>query len=252
MLTVEMSIATVLPWTGSEHGYWGYRLMQRFLSGTSRTGRLLKTLYVLAAVLFCLGTVATGYAETTPGGSGRQPVVRPADVPSNSLPYTYLAGPTLTSANPATGLAAGGYSIVLTGTGFTGATAVTFGVTPATSFTVNSATQITTVVPAGTGTVQITVTTPIGTTNSIAFTYTTLPPPTLTSLNPASGLAAGGTTVILTGTGFTGATAVIFGGTPATSFSVNSATQITAVAPAGTGTVNVSVTTPLGTTNTLP
>lgn len=54
----------------------------------------------------------------------------------------------------------------------------------------------------------------------------------------------------VTGTGFTGATAVSFGGSPAASFTVNSATQITATAPAGSGTVNVTVTTPGGTSAT--
>ena len=43
------------------------------------------------------------------------------------------------------------------------------------------------------------------------------------------------------GSNFTGATAVSFGGTPATSFAVNSATQITAFDPAeSAGTINVT------------
>ncbi|WP_217999341.1 IPT/TIG domain-containing protein, partial [Nocardia exalbida] len=58
-----------------------------------------------------------------------------------------------------------------------------------------------------------------------------------------------GTTVVLTGTNLTGATAVSFGATPATSFTVDSATQITAVTPAGTGTVLVTATTAGGTSN---
>ncbi|HXQ89908.1 MAG TPA: IPT/TIG domain-containing protein, partial [Acidimicrobiales bacterium] len=66
--------------------------------------------------------------------------------------------------------------------------------------------------------------------------------------NTTSGPAAGGTTVIVTGTNFTGASAVTFGpGKPAKSFTVNSATQITAVSPPGSGTVDVQVTTPSGT-----
>ena len=71
------------------------------------------------------------------------------------------------------------------------------------------------------------------------------PPVTLTSFSPTSG--AVGTTVTLTGTGFTGATAVIFAGTPATSFSVASATQITATVPSGAASGAISVTTPGGT-----
>lgn len=62
--------------------------------------------------------------------------------------------------------------------------------------------------------------------------------PVLTSLDVSSGPAAGGTTVTLTGTGFTGATGVSFSSIPAASFTVNSDTSITAVTPAavaGTG-----------------
>ena len=74
-------------------------------------------------------------------------------------------------------------------------------------------------------------------------------PPTVTNLNPSSGPAAGGTVVTITGTGFTGATAVDFGTAAATNVTVNSATQITATSPAGTGgsTVDVTVIGPNGT-----
>jgi hypothetical protein len=72
----------------------------------------------------------------------------------------------------------------------------------------------------------------------------------VTSINPNSGLTTGGTPVAITGTGFTGATAVKFGSTAATSFTVNSATSITATSPAGTGTVDVTVTTSFGTSAT--
>ena len=70
--------------------------------------------------------------------------------------------------------------------------------------------------------------------------------PTVTALDPASGPA--GTLVTITGTGFTEDTsAVMFGAVSAgTRFSVVSGTQMTAYAPAGTGTVAVKVTTPGG------
>lgn len=74
------------------------------------------------------------------------------------------------------------------------------------------------------------------------------PLPDLVSILPASGPTAGGTSVVLTGTDFTGATAVTFGGVAAASFTVNSSTQITAVTPAlAAGAKDVSVTTPYGT-----
>ena len=56
-------------------------------------------------------------------------------------------------------------------------------------------------------------------------------PPTITSFTPTKGVFSGGTSVVITGTLLTGATAVTFGDTPATSFTVDSATQITAVTP---------------------
>ena len=71
--------------------------------------------------------------------------------------------------------------------------------------------------------------------------------PTISSINPTSGPAAGGTTVTIKGTGFVvGSTSVSFGGVAASRVSVDSDTQITATSPAGSGTVNVTVTTPNG------
>jgi len=73
------------------------------------------------------------------------------------------------------------------------------------------------------------------------------PAPVISSVSPASGTDAGGTSVTIAGTDLNGATAVTFGGNPATSFTVDDSTQITATTPAGTaGAVDVAVTTPGG------
>lgn len=71
-----------------------------------------------------------------------------------------------------------------------------------------------------------------------------LPIPTISSFTPTNGYT--GSTVVITGTNFTGATSVTFGGTNAASFTVDNATQITATVGAGNTGV-VSVTTPNGT-----
>ncbi|MET8616075.1 MULTISPECIES: IPT/TIG domain-containing protein [Streptomyces] len=181
------------------------------------------------------GTGSVAVTVKNPGGT------------SNAVTYTYAAPPTLTSVSPSQGPASGGTTIILTGTGLSSATAVMFGATPATTFTVDAPTQITAVTPAGSGPVPITVTTPGGTTGPVYFFYLTAP--TLISVTPAQGPASGGTGITLRGADLTGATAVLFGATQATTFTVDSPTQITAVTPTGTGTVPVTVTTPGGTSN---
>jgi hypothetical protein len=74
--------------------------------------------------------------------------------------------------------------------------------------------------------------------------------PAVTGISPTSGLVSGGTSVTVSGTGFTAATGVSFGSASATAVSVVSDSEITATSPAGTGTVDVTVITPAGTSPT--
>jgi IPT/TIG domain len=157
--------------------------------------------------------------------------------------------PTITGLSPSSGAEAGATSVTITGAHFTDATAVRFGSTPATSFVVDSGTEITALSPAGTGTARVTVTTAAGTSCSPAD-YVYLPSPSVTGVSPSAGPAAGDTLVTIAGRYFTNATAVDFGATPATSFTVDSDTQITAIAPVGTGTDDVTVTSLVGTSAT--
>ena len=173
--------------------------------------------------------------------------------------YTYVAAPDLTDLSPSQGPPAGGNSIVITGTNFIGLSgpgAVKFGSTNATSYTVDSPTSITAVVPPGTaglaGVAVIAVGGDSGWLGWVFYDY--VPTPTVTSLSPDSGPEAGGNSIVITGTNFIGLSgpeAVKFGSTNAASYTVAFETQMTAVAPPGTaGTVDVTVTAVGGTSTT--
>jgi hypothetical protein len=170
---------------------------------------------------------------------------------SSADQFTFLAAPTVSGVSPSSGSTLGGDTVTITGTNFSGLVAVSFGGTPAAALTVNSSTQITATAPAQyAGVVDITVTTAngnSGTSSADQFTFVA-PTPTITSLSSHSGVVGGGGTLTITGTNFTGATAVLFGDAPATSYTVVSATSITATVPAAAtnGTVDVTVTTPDG------
>jgi hypothetical protein len=164
--------------------------------------------------------------------------------------FTYVAAPSVTGVGPAAGPTASGTVVAITGTGFTGASAVNFGSNPAVSFNIISDTQITATAPAGSaGIVDVTVTTVGGTSAASApdhFAYVAAP--SVTGVGPAAGPTSSGTVVTITGTGFTGASSVSFGSNPAVSYTVDSDTQITATAPAGSaGSVDITVTTVGGT-----
>ena len=77
--------------------------------------------------------------------------------------------------------------------------------------------------------------------------------PAVTNISPALGPVSGATNVTITGSGFTGVSAVIFGSTSATSFTVNSDTSINAISPAeAAAPVHITVTNPDGTSATSP
>ncbi len=187
---------------------------------------------------------ATSINATVPSNasaSGTISVINPAGTGTSTGTFTVYPAPSITSFTPGSG--AVGASVTITGTDFNAISNVRFNGVDA-SYTVNSATSIVAIVPAGASTGAITAVNGSGTGTS-GTNFTVLQLPTITTFTPSSGGI--GTSVVISGTNFTGATAVTFNGTAAASYVVNSATQITAVVATGTTTGLVAVTTPSGT-----
>ncbi|HEU5098254.1 MAG TPA: DNRLRE domain-containing protein, partial [Roseiflexaceae bacterium] len=152
------------------------------------------------------------------------------------------APPALEVFAPAKGPA--GVEVTITGVGFTGATGVTFGNVPAAAFSVDTDTQIRAIVPAGAASGKIAVLTSSGTATSLA-SFEVIATPVVTMLKPTWGNV--GTEVTITGTGLGSATSVKFGDLSASSFTIDSDTQIRAIVPAGASSGTVTVVTGTGT-----
>ncbi len=157
------------------------------------------------------------------------------------------APPTLSGISPQSGPWTGGTTVTLTGTNLENASQVQFGAFNG-GILSDSDTQITAMSPTGSGSVNVSVTTPYGTVSNEQFTYIPPPPPTLSGISPSSGPRAGGTTVTLTGTNLQFIASVNFGSTYVTPQTI-SGTQVTAIAPPGSGTVAVFVSGPGGQSN---
>jgi hypothetical protein len=155
-----------------------------------------------------------------------------------------FAAPVLESFTPTSGKA--GVEVTIGGMGFANVTGVTIGGVPASSFTVDSDTQIRVVVPAGATTGKVVITTGGGTTASVLdFDVTEDPvPPSIDAFSPASGPI--GTEVTIKGAGLGATTAVTFNGVAASSFTIDSATQIRAIVPAGATNGPIGVNAPAG------
>jgi uncharacterized repeat protein (TIGR03803 family) len=179
------------------------------------------------------------YGDTFCGGSGHG-----GQCNSGGVFYSWNAnlGPVITFL-PAQGSGKVGTSVGILGQNLTGTSAVGFGGVPAT-FTVSSDTFLAATVPLGALTGPITVTTSGGTlTSNKNFRVT----PIIKKFTPTSGPV--GTTVVITGASLTQTTQVSFGGVPATNFTVNSDSQVTAIVPTGAPTGKIGITTAGGIAN---
>ncbi|WP_329128477.1 ice-binding family protein [Streptomyces sp. NBC_01476] len=143
---------------------------------------------------------------------------------------------------PNQGSTGGGDAVTLTGSHFTGTTAVRYGSRPATSFVVVSDTTSNSITPSGHGAVPVSVTTAGGT--GIIGTFFYLPPPSFRIEPPPAGPLGGGNTLIFTGLGLFTTSEVSFG-TETAAFTVDSDGQLTVTVPAAAsaGPVAVTVTT---------
>ncbi len=134
-----------------------------------------------------------------------------------------------------------GSTVTIIGTDLTGAKSVSFDGVAAT-FEVVSSSEITATVPSAAKTGVVSVTLPSRTLKTVLTFKVT---PVISSFTPDSGPVK--TAVTITGTGLTGATAITFDGVKATTFSVKSATEVTADVPTGAKTGAIAVTTAGGT-----
>jgi hypothetical protein len=212
--------------------------------GSNFTGTTAVAFNGTAATNFTVVSATQLTAVVAPGSTtGPITITAPTGTATSVTSFVVAPPPVVTSFNPTVGPV--GTVVVITGTSFSLASRVAFNGISALTFTLNSDTQITATVPAGATTGPISVTTPVSTGTSAA-SFTVIPAPIISSFTPTSG-QPGTTSVVITGSNFSGATAVLFNGTTAPGFVVNSATQITVTVPAGATTGPISVVGPGGT-----
>jgi Bacterial Ig-like domain (group 3)/IPT/TIG domain len=236
--------------TGNFSGCWGHRT--NILGPWANSG----------SETTAMGDAATAAGAFTEIFANKWGAPDALTVPYSSVTYPGSVAPQVVQVSPAGTTAPGtGTQVTIAGNYFSAFSAgqvptVHFGSTPATNVHVNWDGQLTADAPPDplggqADTVTITVTTPAGTSDASvdpatnAFSYRAAPAPSVISVSPAVGSQHGGTQVTIAGTNLAWATGVAFGSTPAAAYTVNSATSITATAPAtaALGPVDVVVTT---------
>ncbi|HEY2217540.1 MAG TPA: IPT/TIG domain-containing protein, partial [Solirubrobacteraceae bacterium] len=283
----QLSGGTLKAWGGNEFGQLGIgtsgknsvRLAPVSVNGLSGVVSISAGLYSNLALL-TNKTIAgwggdefgqLGIGEAGPDYTSNEPVMMCGVLEAGGISagnfsnYVYgvtstLPCPAVSGISPGIGPQAGGTSVTITGTGFTGATAVEFGPLSTTNFTVDSPTEITAVTPRAVplpenGFLTVKVKTAAGTSPNSGVLYGFLPPPSVEKLKPHKGPAAGGTKVTIYGARFSSENVelqgVKFGTVNATSFelvTIQGRRAISAIAPphAG-GTVDVTISTQWGT-----
>ncbi|MDP9330330.1 MAG: hypothetical protein M3P11_06825 [Actinomycetota bacterium] len=183
-------------------------------------------------------TASTGaVVEASVSGTGQYKYWHNEFLPTGTAP-----SPTISGFSPGSGPV--GTSVTITGSNLTGASAMNFFNNVSASFTVDSDTQITATVPSGATTGPISVTTLGGTATSSTNFTVSASAPTISGISPSFGPE--GTSVTITGSNLTGASAVSFSNNVSAPFTVDSDTQISTTVPTGAATGPISVTAPGG------
>ena len=181
---------------------------------------------------------------TVPKGTTNAPigVITPAGWAQSARDFVVTAGePFISSFSPAQGPT--GTSVTLQGANFVNVTAVMFDKVRSTSFSVTSTTQMRVTVPPEASSGFITVSNRNGVGISLD-PFLVSSAPVIEQFSPLGG--APGTTVVVNGQNFTGATAIRFGNDISAKPSVTAATQLNAVVPNGATIGPITIVTPQG------
>lgn len=212
------------------------------LSGSGFTGVTSVTVNGTYA-LFTVNS-ATQITATVPSGASSGPIAASNSLGTGVSASSFTVVPPLVPAvidsfSPESGLP--GASVIISGSGFSDVNGVRFNAAAAV-FAINSDSQITATVPGDALTGRVMVSDQSGSAMS-ASNFTVIVPPVIDGFSPAGGQA--GTSVTITGSGFSGVTGVKFGDVLSPAVSVISDSEVRATAPAG-GTGRITVTNPAG------
>ena len=213
--------------------------------------------FLASNVVVVSPNLITAIAPTGPVGATTLLVTNPGGAATTFTGLSYdgigttnVGGqPSVGGVSPTIGSSAGGTTVSISGSGFVSPMIVTFGGIPATSVTVVNSNLITAVTPPNSvGVVSVLVSSPSGAVGGMnaGFTYE-LAWPRVTAISPSTGALAGGTTLTITGTGFSPGATVTINGVAAPTVSAVSPTQIVVTTPPGpSGNATILVTNPGG------
>jgi len=233
-----MNSGTTVPSTPNYVAYSGTSMAAPHVSGVAALIKELDSNITPANLLTQIQATAMTFPVTGSGYDCTTSVCGAGLLQASGLPM-------LTSLSATGGPVAGGVSITISGSYLDSVTGVTFDGTAASlgSQTFNS--LVVTTPAHSAGAVNLVITNGSGST-AWPSAYTYYDPPTLASLGTVSGSTAGGTTVTLSGTNLSAASAVTFGGTSSSITSATS-TSVDVITPAhAAGTVAVVIATPGG------